>query len=605
MSLFNSTTNSTHKIITYGIVFLFVLLITFGSSFGVALAQVDIDAAKRLYDSRQGSCSGFLDVFIEGIGSCFDAALLAIAGFIFDIVGALTGWMSELLDFSIQFSLTTANYKIAGVQTGWEIFRDFANMFFIFILLYIAVMTILQLGGFNTKKVLANLIIVALLVNFSFFLTGVVIDASNVLGGFLYDSMTPMVVDKVASEGGPQVMEKQTLGAVFMTGLKIPLAKSDQVLVEAGIIPTEIGETHQAGMLLLASIVLLVAAFVFLAGALLFIIRTGVLMLVLMISPFAFVAAILPKTQQYWQKWVGHLAGTAFVAPIYLLLIVVVVGIINSDTLLVAAHGEGQNLLSPLNYGSDSFSEGMGIYLNYALIIFLLIAAMTISQQVSSSIGGMSRRWAGRITGFAASTAMSAPGAAFRGAERAMRKLSRVTKKQTGAMSRVTKAANVAARGLGKINKFSYDPRSTRLGKAAAAGLKTATGVDVGQAKKGREIIKEVREQEKQDKETTERREMARFNRELQAATTQAGAKDVMDKMTKEQVANIDVTLLTDNKVAHNLTPGMLSAMATNKDLKLTIKQLADIVKAALHANNNNRAKNATWLNSPGGSAFS
>jgi len=116
-----------------------------------------------------------------------------------------------LLDASINFSINTDNFRLESVQTGWTVFRDLANMVFIFVLVYIAIATILQLSNFNTKRVLATLIIVALLLNFSFFLTGIVIDISNISGKFLYDSMT------VTSSG-----ETKSLGGQFIQGLKLP-----------------------------------------------------------------------------------------------------------------------------------------------------------------------------------------------------------------------------------------------------------------------------------------------------------------------------------------------------------------------------------------------
>ena len=68
--------------------------------------------------------------------------------------------------------------------------RDLANMFFIFILLYIAIATILEIAAYNAKALLARLIIVALLLNFSLFFTRVIIDASNIWGSAFYDRIS-------------------------------------------------------------------------------------------------------------------------------------------------------------------------------------------------------------------------------------------------------------------------------------------------------------------------------------------------------------------------------------------------------------------------------
>jgi len=101
----------------------------------------------------------------------------------------LLGGAGELFDAMIAFSLSSKVINSKFANDGWEIVRGIANITFIFILLYIAFAVILQLTTFNTKKVLANLIIVALLINFSLFFTKVIIDASNILALTIYNSI--------------------------------------------------------------------------------------------------------------------------------------------------------------------------------------------------------------------------------------------------------------------------------------------------------------------------------------------------------------------------------------------------------------------------------
>jgi len=180
---------------------------------------------------------------------------------------------SSLLDASINFSLESTHYRLDSVQTGWTVFRDLANMVFIFVLVYIAIATILQLSNFNTKRVLATLIIVALLLNFSFFLTGIVIDISNISSKFLYDSMT------IPSPG-----EFKSIGGQFIEGLKLPSTEDFENVPSL--------DEMQKGLLnIVTAIFEFIAAFVFLSGAFLFIFRTVALMLILIAAPLAFAAA--------------------------------------------------------------------------------------------------------------------------------------------------------------------------------------------------------------------------------------------------------------------------------------------------------------------------
>ena len=102
----------------------------------------------------------------------------------------LVYFAGTLFDTAIVFSIsgqamdTSANSMIA---VGWTTIRDLINLFFIFILLYAAISTILQYGDYQLKNVLAKIIIAALLINFSLMIGKMVIDASHILAWEFYN----------------------------------------------------------------------------------------------------------------------------------------------------------------------------------------------------------------------------------------------------------------------------------------------------------------------------------------------------------------------------------------------------------------------------------
>ncbi|MBI3671453.1 hypothetical protein HY249_01510, partial [Candidatus Azambacteria bacterium] len=69
------------------------------------------------------------------------------------------------------------------IKAGWAITRDFANMFFILILLGVALSFIL-FPKYQLKSALPRLLVVALLINFSLPIAGVFLDAANILTSF-------------------------------------------------------------------------------------------------------------------------------------------------------------------------------------------------------------------------------------------------------------------------------------------------------------------------------------------------------------------------------------------------------------------------------------
>jgi len=92
-------------------------------------------------------CEGIKDNFF----SPFDCALPNALRFMTETIFGVASWFAVttagLLDVTITFTTDVNSYKIPGIRIAWEVFRDLANMAFIFILLYIAFMTVLQIGG--------------------------------------------------------------------------------------------------------------------------------------------------------------------------------------------------------------------------------------------------------------------------------------------------------------------------------------------------------------------------------------------------------------------------------------------------------------------------
>jgi hypothetical protein len=86
------------------------------------------------------------------------------------------------------------------VQTGWRICRDLANVFYIFILVYIAFCYIFRTQSRSTKQLIVNVIIMAILINFSLMIGGVIIDFSNVFFRFfVFGGLQPQPGEKVTT----------------------------------------------------------------------------------------------------------------------------------------------------------------------------------------------------------------------------------------------------------------------------------------------------------------------------------------------------------------------------------------------------------------------
>ena len=103
--------------------------------------------------------------------------LLILNGILDFVLTNVAFYIGELFKWNIFL-----NPAIMGVvQEGWKVTRDIANAFFILVLLWIAFTIIFNVENLGGKRLLARLIIIALLVNFSLVMVSTVFSFANIL----------------------------------------------------------------------------------------------------------------------------------------------------------------------------------------------------------------------------------------------------------------------------------------------------------------------------------------------------------------------------------------------------------------------------------------
>lgn len=145
------------------------------------------------------------------------------------VIEALVFFLGAVLLLEVKILITIAQYNgflsSTAVTNGWVIVRDLCNMFFIVVLLVIAIATILKIEMYHYKKLLGRLIIMAVLINFSKLICGLVIDFSQVLmmtfvngfsaaaGGNFIQALKLEEIMNVKPEPGVPVSDWAILGA--------------------------------------------------------------------------------------------------------------------------------------------------------------------------------------------------------------------------------------------------------------------------------------------------------------------------------------------------------------------------------------------------------
>ena len=301
-----------------------------------------------------------------------------LESFLWGLVNRVFGWMvwlsGMLLDYSINSMVVGFGemYATSGlgltIDTLWVTVRDIFNLTFIFGLVFIGLRMIFGSDS-NTKKLLVSIILAALLVNFSLFITKFVVDFSNIAAVQLVNAF-PKDASGVPSVSG-EFMKLMGLTSVlnFTSG--------------AGADFSNMTGVGSIGYIFGTMFLYIITAFVFFAGALLLIIRFVVLNIYMVLSPFMFIGWVFPSMEKYSKEYWSGFLSRCFVAPAYLLMIYF------SSKVLVSfsvTGGGGANSLSTM-FTKAAPASFAAVFPPFILTAIFLIAAIVVAQKMSATGG--------------------------------------------------------------------------------------------------------------------------------------------------------------------------------------------------------------------------
>ncbi len=191
------------------------------------------------------------------------------------------------------------------VDKAWRIVRNIANAGFVIVFLIVIYSQITGMGisNYGIKKILQKLFVTAILVNVSFIICQLAVDLSNILGYSIRDTLSNI---------GSQVnLQSEFSYSEISSGFKgkLGLAVAFTTIAAAGGIGLYVAFPFLGGAILSALIAGLTI------GALL-ILRKALIVLLVVISPLAFLAMMLPNTEGLFKKWQKMFMGMLLVFPV-------------------------------------------------------------------------------------------------------------------------------------------------------------------------------------------------------------------------------------------------------------------------------------------------
>ena len=409
------------------------------------------------------------------------------------------GWALDLaakiLDVTASYTLSSKLYSASSfIGDGWRVTRDFSNIFFIFILLAIAISLMLgiNMGHANPKKALVTVVLVALLINFSMFFTEVVIDASNTFALLFYNQIS------VKDKNGVQAVSSDTASISSDTGVpQQPVAASLAEAFTPQAFQSEaffnnladkdtkqVPVTTLIGIMLCIGAVYCVAAYCFFVAALAFMGRIVQLMISIIFAPFAMMTLLVPKLESTegigWHSWSTTLLSSAFGAPIYFFFILLISVMTQSPFVTQVTNGAAS---------TDSITTLVTIVISFLVLILMLTKATEYAKTSSGKLGEKATEFGTSALKLAGGAALgTAVGVAAFGGQQTVGRLSRkVANSET--LKNASLSSNKFTSGFAKRailtgqagSKASFDLTNTAAGKSIESKLgikfKTLPGI--------------------------------------------------------------------------------------------------------------------------------
>lgn len=394
-----------------------------GTQFSTPRTATEIQDANsgQIDDPNANTASPSQDVLpdcaIIGTGSFLGCIAKLIYYAIFRPAAWIASLFGMLFDFFLGYSLSDEAYRVNFVVHGWRIIRDITNIFFIILMVWTGLSAVVGYSKLPMKKVVASLIINAILINFSLFFTRVVIDVANITARIFYTRIYVCegecvdrtgdgkidnyrygtggywpLSEKIVSAFNPQLI----LGPILLTNpsgnpprtedLTFDSTNIQGITQRAGL---STGDSEYAGFFIIVSLIgtaiMLVVAFIFFKTAFLFLGRVITLYISMMLAPFAIltlgnVPLVGGIKQISWNDWFKNLSKAAVVAPIFVFYLYIIYFILQKG--IVEAIGV------TIPRGSNFIDMTIYIVIPMAIVLMLLIYGVKLTKEYSDGISG-------------------------------------------------------------------------------------------------------------------------------------------------------------------------------------------------------------------------
>lgn len=219
------------------------------------------------------------------------------------LVCPASNFMALLTDGAFSFLSTLLRYETFADDKSreqllqqWSVMRNLANFAFVvaFLIVVYSQLTNLGVSNYNIKRMIPRLVVGAILLNLSFLICGLLVDASNIAGAGLHGLIESVTPARPGSNWNSLIS-----------------------VILAGGVGAATALTGSGGLLLSFALPALITSLIAIVTVLIILIaRQAILTILIVISPLAFVMFLLPNTVKWFDRWRSIFTSMLLMYPI-------------------------------------------------------------------------------------------------------------------------------------------------------------------------------------------------------------------------------------------------------------------------------------------------
>ena len=280
-----------------------------------------------------------------------------------DAVANAVNWLYDKIEGALEVEPAPMEDG-SPIYEIWKYCLSVTNVVFVIFLLVViySQLTGIGISNYGVKKVLPKLIITAILVNLSFLVCSLAVDVSNMVGNGLRGVFETVESSVMANSAAEMSTEDIINARIAKAKSYSSMAGVPALALLGGVVAFETGAIWMLIPVLLGAVVAVVSGLVTIA------LRQAVVALLIMISPLAIVACILPNTEKWFKKWEDLLIKMLVFYPMFSLLF-------------------GASSLAGFAIAASAKGDEFGILLGTAVQIFPLFFSWNLMKMSGTFLG--------------------------------------------------------------------------------------------------------------------------------------------------------------------------------------------------------------------------